>query len=296
MSKSRQSNNDNSERLTNISFQLNKSLKLWIRLIAGFILFGLLTVGIYYSYLVYFLSPSSIANPTLSHHHFRLQIIIDGEGVDFSKAEFQEDYVKGVCTGELTQTPIHFHDFKDQFVHIHWANITGGQVLKYYGLNLIGGNDQIMGYQTNLDGKWWPQPLPIRGQLIPVIRNDQKIWVYAGDENGYESKSVDSFLDLDLESFFGVKSGLTNIQAMNWNLITPLQTLAHSDNGIIKQTQNTNSNKTEKDIELSQDELKDLNNLIGNVVIFIQNNEPSDQEIKDRFDNLVPLEQSVCGG
>jgi hypothetical protein len=32
------------------------------------------------------------------------------------------------------------------------------------------------------------------------------------------------------------------------------------------------------------------------VVIFAQNDEPTDEQIRERFNNLVPLHDSTCGG
>ena len=45
----------------------------------------------------------------------------------------------------------------------------------------------------------------------------------------------------------------------------------------------------------SEEELTRINNVIGNVVIFAQEKEPTKEQIKARFDNLVPLHDSTCG-
>ena len=51
-----------------------------------------------------------------------------------------------------------------------------------------------------------------------------------------------------------------------------------------------------EDSDKSEDELKRINNLIGNVVIFAQDTEPTSEQITERFSNLVPLHDSTCGG
>ena len=47
--------------------------------------------------------------------------------------------------------------------------------------------------------------------------------------------------------------------------------------------------------EKSEEELTRINNLVGNVAIFVQEKEPTKEEIQARFDNLVPLHESTCG-
>jgi hypothetical protein len=46
----------------------------------------------------------------------------------------------------------------------------------------------------------------------------------------------------------------------------------------------------------TQEELKRLNNVIGNVVIFVQKDKPTDQQIKAKFDHLIPVSESACAG
>jgi hypothetical protein len=48
--------------------------------------------------------------------------------------------------------------------------------------------------------------------------------------------------------------------------------------------------------ETEQQRLTRINNLIGNVVIFAQDTKPNDQQVKARFNQLVPLSDSTCGG
>ena len=40
--------------------------------------------------------------------------------------------------------------------------------------------------------------------------------------------------------------------------------------------------------EKSEEELTRINNLVGNVAIFVQEKEPTKEEIQAHFDNLVP--------
>ena len=55
-------------------------------------------------------------------------------------------------------------------------------------------------------------------------------------------------------------------------------------------------NKTEPKPETSLEELKSINNFLGDVVIFVQQSEPTNEQIKTRFQSMIKLEKSVCGG
>ena len=46
----------------------------------------------------------------------------------------------------------------------------------------------------------------------------------------------------------------------------------------------------------TEQELTELNHVVGNIVIFAQKDRPTNQQVKDRFAHLVPLPQSTCGG
>ena len=229
---------------------------LWLGLIVAVIA---LVLGTY----VFASSPASIRTPELEHYHFRMQVVVDGQDVDFSDDRFQIAYSPNQCTGELTTEPIHFHDKQDQFVHVHWAGMTGGLVLKNYGWNYIGGADSILGYR--LDTILNPQAVPIHGNELPKIDDSYSFYVYIGDESGYTQKDFTDFVNQDLETFFGVASTF------------PVQEGGNSD-------------------ETIAESLVRINNLLGNVVLFAQKEEPTDEEIMDRLNNLVPLTDSTCGG
>ncbi|MCA9344515.1 hypothetical protein KC946_01640 [Candidatus Saccharibacteria bacterium] len=244
----------------------------------------LLFSGGYYGYL-YASTPSHLRNPEFEHYHFRTQIIVDGTSVDFSEEEFQQD-TPGTCSVEVSGTPIDFHDNTNQMTHIHWDGITGGEFLKYYGWNFIGGSDDSLGRRHD-EGFMRMHSVERFGNLLPDISEGSNFYVYTGDADGYEQKNWDDFLSQDLEVFFGKNSSLSkDEQASLLEKIFFPKAYAHGsevDEHIVE------SDKTEE-------ELTRINNLIGNVVIFVQDTEPTEQQIQERFANLVPLSDSVCGG
>src|SRR5688500_6219982 len=111
--------------------------------ILSLIFFGLAAFAAF----VYTTTPANIRSPKSTHYHFRLQLLVDGQAVKFDEHPYQTPYDPNSCSAEITESPIHFHDNKDQFVHIHWKGVTGGQLFKHYGWNFIGGLPGTLGYK-----------------------------------------------------------------------------------------------------------------------------------------------------
>ncbi len=245
---------------------------------------AILTLSLLLIYgLPYSNSPEHIRHPAVDHPHYRLQTIVDGQAVNFGESKYQEQK-PDVCSEDIPETPIHFHDGLDQFLHIHWKGMTGGEVLKYYGWNFIGGANNSLG--ARFDTGALPTNVPIHGEVLPSVPTGANFYVYVGDENGYQRKSWNDFLNQDLQTFFGKHSSFAQGASLNWfeSLIFK-RAAAHG--GI---------NDGHETGEMSQEDLQLMNNLIGNMVIFVQPSEPSGEQIKEKFDHLVPLQDSACGG
>lgn len=258
-----------------------------------FIKGGLLALAVlmlssaYYGYL-YASTPSHLRNPEFEHYHLRTQIVVNGEPVDFSRQEFQEEYDKNSCSAELTGQPIDFHDDIDQMAHVHWRGITGGEFLKFYGWNLIGGEDHSLGRRYD-QGMMSMHHVRTAGDLLPEIPDGANFYVYIGDENSYKQKDWNDFLKMDLEDFLGKKSYLNTEEEASFK---PLDWFTHKAyaHGM------EDDGHDESELENDEARLERINNLIGNVVIFVQDTEPTEQQIQERFANLLPLSDSVCGG
>jgi hypothetical protein len=246
-----------------------------------------LLAGLYASY-VYAATPQNIRQPESAHYHFRMQVLVNGQAEDFSSREYQQGYPKDQCSALLTEQPIHFHDNKDQFVHIHWQGVTGGQVMKYYGWNEIGGMKNALGYK--LDEPTKPIKVTTHGNYLPDRPEGSQIFIYTGDQNGYTQRSWDDFIQKDLEEFFGKSYDIKQEQQSLLRRLLLPQVSAHADPG------DADGDGESSDSAPSEEELTRINTLVGNVVIFVQDQPPSDEQIKDRFNNLVPLGLSTCGG
>lgn len=255
---------------------------------AALVLLASLLIPFSYAGYIYAASPAVIRNPQQEHYHFRMQILVDGKAENFAEDKYQKDYNKNQCTAELPEQPIHFHDGKDQFTHIHWEGMTGGMVMKYYGWDYIGGINGALGYK--LDDLKNILKVNTHGNFLPPVPEDAKFYVYTGDKNGYQQKSFDDWANRDLEQFFGTTSNLPiherNQQTSLLDSVLP-KAYAHGAEG---------SSQPANGTEMEEQKLTRINNLIGNVVIFVQKDKPSNERIKERFNRLEPLSDSVCGG
>ena len=252
--------------------------------IAAAVLAVVVLVGGAYGYL-YASTPEHIRKPTYQHYHFRTQILVDGKAVDFSKDEFQKETAASTtCSAAVGGVPIDFHDKMDQLTHVHWNGMTGGEFLKYFGWNYIGGSDDLLG--RRYDAGAIPQSVKVYGKLLPSVPDNDNFFVYIGDKNNYQQKSWNDFLKQDLETFFGKKSNIGHSEEVSsnavWDWLFP-KAFAHGEI------------MDEHPSSKSEEELTRINNVVGNVVIFAQEQEPTKEQIKARFDNLVPLHDSTCG-
>ena len=255
---------------------------------------ALILISASYASYVFASSPEVVRNHKLEHYHFRMQILVNGKAEDFSSKGYQTGYAKDQCNANLPEQPIHFHDNKDQFTHIHWEGMTGGMVMKYYGWNFIGGMNNALGYK--LDKISDPQKVTTHGNYLPAVPKDATFYVYSGDENGYKERSFNDWKSQDLETFFNTTSNFP-AHDINQGKQTSLldrvfpKAYAHGD-----EDHSTPQSNNSTDSETEEEKLTRINNLVGNVVIFVQKDKPTDQQIKDRFNDLEPLSDSTCGG
>ncbi len=252
----------------------------------------LLIIGLFVA-LVAISNPDNIAYPEYEHAHIRLSFSYNGVEENFASDKYQEGYSKDQCESGITKTPLHFHDKKNHILHLHWQAITGGQILKYYGLNKIDWFDSYIGIRASKDEEVNLSLIPIHAKALPKLTNEDKLWIYSGSNEKFELKSTDDFLQKDIETLLGIKStikeSLDNEKKQSFKLLTAN---AHSTDDD-KETKTQNQNNT---ITNNQEELKKINNLLGDIVIFAQPEKPSDEKVKEKFSNLEPLSESTCGG
>ncbi len=268
-------------------------LRTWHKAIIGLVLIVIVGFGLYAGY-AYAVSPDVIRNPKVEHYHFRMQILVDGKAEDFSTQAYQTGYAKDQCNANLPEQPIHFHDNKDQFTHIHWEGMTGGMVMKYYGWNYIGGLDGALGYKLNDLSDI--QRITTHGNYLPTVSQDDTFYIYTGDENGYQKQNFEDWKNKDLEDFFGKTSNSPAHELNKSGDVSVLDLLFPKAYAHGTADDADGADGTTIKAESEQEKLTRINNLLGNVVIFAQKDQPTDQQVKDRFNNLEPLTDSTCGG
>jgi len=245
---------------------LARVLRWILAAVAVVILLGVIWLGVSYSF-----SPAAIRTPKSDHFHFRMQVIVDGKPMNFADAKFQTPLNTDICTQALTDQPVHFHDQLDQFVHIHWAGISGGLLLKDYGWNFIAGPDDTLGYR--FDKLPRITRVSIHGFELPKPPADASYYIYTGDQTGYQERRWDDFLHENLRDFFAGKT-----QAFTLPFVGTA--LAHGDEAVAP----------------GEAALARLNDVVGSTVIFVQKDKTTDSQIKDRFNHLIPLPTSSCSG
>ena len=235
----------------------------------GLLAFAVVAAGIFaYMYAV---TPEGLRRPGSAHYHFRMQVLDEGKPVDFTQDDFQTAFDKDMCNADLTKEPVHFHDKLDQYVHVHWTGVTGGVLLKNYGWNVLGGTDGTLGYRFDQFPK--VTRIPAHGSALPQVSPDSEYFIYTGDTSGYKKRDLNEFIDSELQDFFSGSAQTSWLER-----IVP-SALAHGT-----------------EAQHAEEELAELNNLVGNVVIFVQAEEPTDAQIKDRFTKLIELPESSCAG
>ena len=161
--------------------------------------------------------------------------------------------------------------------------MTGGEFLKSFGWNFVGGSDNLIGFRFD---SAIPQGVEIFGDVLPNIPDHASFYIYTGDADNYEQKDWNSFLKQDLEEFFGKKSKLGQTSKPRLNVLNWIIPEVQAHGGVID----------EHPSDKSEAELEQINNLVGNVVIFVQDPPPAAEQVQARFDSLVPLHESSCGG
>jgi hypothetical protein len=243
---------------------------------------GVAALGAVFAAAAYALTPAAVRHPASAHYHFRLQLIVDGRAVNFADQKFQTPFDKGVCSADLTREPFHFHDGLNQFVHVHWLGMTGGLWFKNYGWDVAGGVPGVLGYR--FDRKALLAAAPIHGRVLPQPSREAEYYVYVSrDGSDYWRQSWTDFVKMDLEDFFKSKPPAPT-SWLEWVVPAASAHSGHSHDPAVEAAAS------------SEAELIRLNNVMGNVVIFAQKNEPTAEQVKARFEALVPLPESSCGG
>lgn len=275
-------------------------LTLALRWVLGLIGLAAIIAGGSIAY-AYASTPGAVRVPQQAHYHFRIQVINNGQAVNFAEGKYQTEFRKDMCTAAITNEPSHFHDGLDQFVHVHWAHLTGGMILKNYGWNFIGGAPSTLGYR--FDDFPRITRVPIHGRSLPRQTSGAKYYIYTSSissPTNYIERSWNDFLQQDLEQFManpGVqKTSLLDRLIPSASAHTEEEAQAEGTAHAPGEVVPSSSPSPAPVSSAAEAELAELNHVLGNVVIFVQADPPTADQIKDRLTKLTPLPESSCAG
>jgi uncharacterized protein YneF (UPF0154 family) len=229
-----------------------------------------------FSFVTYFSRPY-FNNPVFTNYHLRLQLINNGQIVSISGQNDERTNEFKVCDLTLLNRPIYQNSFNSELFQVSWEGITGGEILKYYGLNLVGGFDDVLGYRVKKN--FGVEAIkPFQGNGISVSKKS-KVFAYFKRQDGYEKLDQLDFLFKDIE--LAVKK--SNIRLEREHAKTPglfgIRVFAEEKPKIEQQ-------EFESKLSLDYD-------LIGNIVVFFEESEPTEDRIIDRFNNFIPLNPKI---
>jgi hypothetical protein len=225
-----------------------------------------------------FISRPHFNSPQFTNYHLRLQLIYSGELTPFAKQTIQEINEFKVCDLSLLTKPVYQNTFNSQLFRVNWEGITGGEILKYYGLNLVGGPNDILGYR--LKGFSIPQAIQTKNKINTKPAKQQKTFVYQNRQDGYAKIDPLDFLYKDIELVLKKSNIRLQREESQPAGVLGVKAFAQDEKPIVQQQE------FESKLSLDYD-------LIGNVVVFVADLEPTEDVIIDRFNNFIPLNPKI---
>lgn len=146
-------------------------------------------------------SDNNITFPKTTHTHAMIKFYNNGSIYKTNLFNAMSPSDQTLCSGLITSEPIHFHDNVEDIIHLHWDNITGGQVLKYLGANYIGGFNNLMGIRLDRLNKYKITPIYTKDKALkPYPESLVKIYIKKVSSTNYEKVSLSDFIKLELSS------------------------------------------------------------------------------------------------
>ena len=182
-----------------------------------------------------------------------------------------------------------FHRGQDQWLHLYWQGLSGGSLLRNYGYQ---NTSPFEGY-LGVDLREFPKikPVPIHTDLLPEPTSAEQLYVYSGNENGYRRRDVTAFINQDLEQF------------LKPSVDSQVSTFPNQLDTLLQAPARPAGPKKEEDLESFLAAPKDRGFLItdlssvkflGNIVVFLQDKEPTSAAVSQRFSTLNQNPPFAC--
>jgi hypothetical protein len=227
------------------------------------------------------ISRPHLNNPVPTFYQLRMQLVIDNNMVNFSENSFQVSSNDETCSETITKEPFYVAKNKSQLIKVRWEGLTGGEIIKYFGLNYIGGFDDILGFR--FDAFPAVSKINTHGKNLNIPKKEDNMYIYKGNRLDYTKVTTQDFLYKDLELILKkskIRQKHDENKVNRW--FDNIFVSAEGNNEISLQPQYTDG------------QLNEINDLIGNIVVFIQDQEPTSDQVADRFANLEPLDANAC--
>ena len=278
-----------------------------------------------------FASPAHITFPSKEEQLIRFQLIIDDQQIDFAQFQFQEPNSAPLCSEELASRPFGFYQNHSQILNLHWDNVTGVEIMRNYGFNNTGPFTGYLG--VRLDDFPKISPVSVHGDFLTTPQ-DYMYYVYTGNQFRYSRRDPSEFLNTSIEKFIENDSrnsrnswigGVTAQAQISTNkgedlekelflettesststVAVPASDQSSKDKTDQKQTEvevdNRNSTLFERDVTIESpqtptqvtESAQDVD-VLGNIIVFIQKEEPSELEVTTRFLNLEQPKTIQC--
>lgn len=225
-----------------------------------------------------FASPLAVTFPRGTEYALRFQMVVEGQLVDFSQPAYQTELDERICS-ELSQRPVAFHGGQNQWLHVYWQDLSGGTILRNYGYKNFPPFENYLGVRADNFPQF--EPVAIHGNALPETDPSSQLYVYTGDQFGYTRRDESLFLEQPLEEFLReVIPG------------TPMNSLGIEGRAQTEEAEPAAGPTLERNLETSK-RGRPLD-ILGNVVVFVQAREPSEQQIIERFLTLTANQPVTC--
>ena len=254
------------------SLKYNKRVLFYICIVCITVLLGV----IFLSYTV--ISRPHLIKPVATFFKLKMRIHYQKTPLELTQNDIT-DQSNSNCNLVVTEKPFYLDKDKKNVVQVRWEGMTGGELLKYYGFNYLSGLNDLIGvqYRGPFDIK------PIRPLSISKPTASDILYVYTGSGKDFKLLNSQNFLYQDLENTLK-KSRLRTKREKESSKLT-LYTISVSGEeslGLALKPQ------------LTDGQLNDINNILGSLEIFIQQDAPSNTDIINSFNSMERLSSESC--
>ncbi len=229
-----------------------------------------------------FLSPSRFFFPRYEYAHVRMRLFVQGTEVDVRDIFSSYTLYRGACSGKVQDAPFSTVKKDPHSIRLMWKGLTGQNLFTFLGIGTHNrGAKKILGYRIGL-GVPGVITVPVHAQTLPWA-DEAHTFIYVRSGGGFTERALSYWLSHTLEENMGRNSQIK----LSW-----FSDVAFAHEG------ETEIDLTSTDplvIAQEQEEARMLNNILGDAVIFLNQQErPSDEEVEKVFATFPLIVGGLC--